>query len=135
MNGCLTAHSSGVQIANDRTAEHTIGLGMLRAGLARRCTMTIGKALIAAGVLALAAPTTKALAHDDYGYDGGYYGRGSHSQFHDELADAHRRAHEEGFYSRDEHRAFHRALRYLHREYHEDHPSYYGNGYYRYRSW
>ena len=97
--------------------------------------MTIGKALIAAAALALAAPTTKALAHDDDGYNGGYYGRGNHSQFHDELSEAHRRAHAEGFYSRDEHRAFHRALRYLHREYHEDHPSYYGNGNYRYRSW
>jgi hypothetical protein len=96
--------------------------------------MTIGKALITAAVLALAAPTTKALAHDDYGYDGGYYGRGRHSQFHDELSGAHRRAHEEGFYSRDEHRAFHRALRYLHREYHEDHPNYYNYGY-RYRQW
>jgi hypothetical protein len=95
--------------------------------------MTIGKALIAAAALALAAPTTKALAHDDDGYNGGYDGRGSHSQYHDELSEAHRRAHEEGFYSRDEHRAFHRALRYLHREYHEDHPSYYG--YYRYRRW
>jgi len=92
--------------------------------------MTIGKALIAAAVLALAAPTTKALAHDD---DYGYYGRG-HRQLHDELRDAHRRAHEEGFYSRDEHRAFHRALRYLHREYHEDNPSYSGYGYgYRWR--
>jgi len=33
--------------------------------------MTIGKALIAAAALALAAPTTKALAHDDDGYNGG----------------------------------------------------------------
>ena len=97
--------------------------------------MTISKALIAVAALALAAPTTKALAHDDCGYDSGYYGGGRHSQFHDELTEAHERAHEEGFYSREEHRAFHRALRYLHREYHEDHPSYYGNGYYRYRSW
>ena len=96
--------------------------------------MTIGKALIAAAALALAAPATKALAHDDDGYNGGYYGRGSHSQFHDELGEAHRRAHEEGFYSSAEHRAFHRALRYLHREYHEDHPSYYNYGY-RYRQW
>jgi len=84
--------------------------------------MTIGKALFAAVALALTAPATTALAHDDY--NGGYYGRGRHGQFHDELGDAHRRAHEEGFYSRAEHRAFHRALRYLHREYHEDHPSY-----------
>ena len=95
--------------------------------------MTIGKVLIATAALALMAPTTRALAHDDdYGGYYGSYNRGSHSEFHDELGEAHRRAHEEGFYSRDEHRAFHRALRYLHREYHEDHPSYYG---YRYRYW
>ena len=93
--------------------------------------MTIGKALIAAAALALVAPTTKALAHDD---DYGYYRRGSHREYHDELSEAHRRAHEEGFYSREEHRAFHRALRYLHREYHEDHPNYYNYGY-RYRQW
>jgi hypothetical protein len=93
--------------------------------------MTIGKALIAAAALALAVPTTKALAHDN---DYGYYDRGSHRELHDQLSDAHRRAHEEGFYSDDEHRAFHRALRYLHREYHEDHPSYYNYGY-RYRQW
>ena len=94
--------------------------------------MTIGKALIAAAALALAAPATQALAHDD---DNGGYSYGRHREFHDELSEAHRRAHEEGFYSRAEHRAYHRALRDLHREYHEDHPSYYGNGYYRYRSW
>jgi hypothetical protein len=93
--------------------------------------MTIGKALIAAAALALAAPTTKALAHDDDNY--GYYG-GGHRQFHDELSEAQQRAHEEGFYSREEHRAFHRALRYLHHEYHEDNPSYYGYGGYGY-SW
>ena len=93
--------------------------------------MTIGKALIAAAALALAVPTTKALAHDN---DYGYYDRESHRELHDQLSDAHRRAHEEGFYSDDEHRAFHRALRYLHREYHEDHPSYYNYGY-RYRQW
>ena len=92
--------------------------------------MTIFKVLFAAAAFALTAPATTALAHDDYGYNGGYYGRGRHGQFHDELSEAHRRAHEEGFYSRAEHRAFHRALRYLHREYHEDQPSYYG---YRYR--
>ena len=93
--------------------------------------MTIGKALIAAAALALAAPTTKALAHDD---DYGYYGRGTHREFHDELSEAHRRAHEEGFYSNAEHRAFHRALRYLHRDYHEDHPSdYYSRRYWGWR--
>ena len=90
----------------------------------RRDTMTIGKVLIAAAALALTPPATRALAHDDSEYSGGYYGGGRHRELHDELAEAHQRAHEEGFYSRAEHRAFHRALRYLHREYHEDHPSY-----------
>jgi hypothetical protein len=91
--------------------------------------MTIGKALIAAAALAVSAPASQALAHDD-GYGGYTYGR--HREFHDELAEAHRRAHEEGFYSNAEHRAFHRALRYLHREYHEDNPRSYG---YRYGGW
>jgi hypothetical protein len=86
--------------------------------------MTTTKALMAAAALALSAAATPALAHDDDGYNR-YYDRGIHRQFHDELSEAHRRAHEEGFYSRDEHRAFHRALRYLHREYHEDNPGYY----------
>src|SRR5215472_2381575 len=97
----------------------------------RRNTMTIGKALIAAAALALMTPATRALAHDDNGYNGG----GRHREFHDELAEAHQRAHEEGFYSRAEHRAFHRALRYLHREYHEDHPGYSNYYGYRYRGW
>jgi hypothetical protein len=94
--------------------------------------MTIGKALIAAAALALTAPLTSALAHDD---DNGGYTYGRHREFHDELSEAHRRAHEEGFYSNAEHRAFHRALRYLHREYHEDNPNYSNYYGYRYRSW
>jgi len=94
--------------------------------------MTIGKALIATAALALMMPATRALAHDDNGYNGGSYGGGRHRQFHDELSEAHQRAHEEGFSSRAEHRAFHRALRYLHREYHEDQPSYYAR---RYQGW
>ncbi len=79
------------------------------------------KLILTAAALALSAPLAPALAHDDYSY-GGYSG---HERFHDELEDAHERAHEEGFYSPEEHAAFHRALRYLHREYHEDRPSYY----------
>jgi hypothetical protein len=88
------------------------------------------KAVLAAGALALGASLTPALAHDDddYGRNRGY---SAHQRYHDELGDAHERAHEEGFSSWREHRAFHRALRYLHREYHEDRPSY---SYYR-RYW
>ncbi len=82
------------------------------------------KLILTAAALALSAPLAPALAHDD-NYYGGY---SAHARVHDELEDAHERAHEEGFYSPEEHRAFHRALRYLHHEYHEDHPYY---GYYR----
>jgi hypothetical protein len=92
------------------------------------------KVLMAAAALALTAPLAPALAHDDDDY--GYRGYSTHSRFHDELEEAHERAHEEGFYSPEEHRAFHRALRYLHHEYHEDNPYpnyrpyYYRPGYY-----
>src|SRR5262244_364914 len=86
--------------------------------------MTIGKALVAAAVLALAAPATTAFAHDD---DNGYYTQHQrdhveHRQFHSDVNEAHRRAHEQGFNSYWEHRAYHRALRDLHGEFHEDHP-------------
>ena len=88
------------------------------------------KAILTAAALALSAPLAPALAHDDD--DGnGYRSYSAHSRFHDELGEAHERAHEEGFSSWREHRAFHRALRYLHRDYHEDRPSY---SYYR-RYW
>src|SRR5262249_52481669 len=95
--------------------------------------MTIGKALIAAAALALMIPATSAVAHDDNGYNGGYYGGGRHRQFQDELSEAHQRAHEEGFVSRAGHGAFHRALRYLHRDYQEAHPSYYARRYWGWR--
>jgi len=67
--------------------------------------MTIGKALIAAAVLAIAAPATAAFAHDD---DYGQHARDhrAHWRFHREVNEAHRRAHEEGFYSEAEHRAY-----------------------------
>ncbi len=96
-------------------------------------TTMMQKVILTAAALALSAPLAPALAHDD-DYYGGY---SAHSRFHDEVEDAHERAHEEGFYSPEEHRAFHRALRYLHREYHEDHPSYsyYRPYYYRYYGW
>ena len=86
--------------------------------------MTIGKALVAAAVLALAAPATTALAHDD---DNSYYTQHQrdhweHSKFHSDVNEAHRRAHEQGFNSYWEHRAYHRALRDLHGEFHGDHP-------------
>ena len=89
------------------------------------------KAILTASALALSASVAPALAHDgdDYGRYGGY---SAHSRFHDEVREAHERAHEEGFSSWEDHRAFHRALRYLHRDYHEDHPSY---SYYRWRGY
>ncbi len=84
------------------------------------------KAILTATALALSAPLAPALAHDDD--DQNHNGYSAHSRFHEEIRQAHERAHEEGFSSWEEHRAFHRALRYLHRDYHEDHPS---NLYYR----
>ena len=73
--------------------------------------MTVRKTLLMAAVLLLSVPAVPALAHDDE--DNGY---DSHDRFHDQLSDAHERAHEYGFYSRGEHRAYHRALRDLHDE-------------------
>src|SRR5260221_11912773 len=66
--------------------------------------MTFRKSLLVAAVVLLSVPVVPALAHDDedYGYN-------SHDRFHDQLSDAHERAHEYGFYSRGEHRAYHRA--------------------------
>ena len=85
--------------------------------------MSIGKALVATAVLALAAPATTAFAHDD----DNYYNRHqrdhrAHYGFHRDVNEAHQRAHEPGFDSRWEHRAYHRGLRNLHGEFHEDHP-------------
>jgi len=67
--------------------------------------MTVRKTLLVAAIVLLSVPVVPALAHDDedYGYD-------AHDRFHDQLSDAHERAHEYGFYSRGEHRAYHRAL-------------------------
>jgi hypothetical protein len=96
--------------------------------------MIFRKALLTAAVLVLSVPVVPALAHDDE--DNGY---NSHYRFHDQLSDAHERAHEYGFYSRGEHRAYHRALRDLHGEahgyqpapqsYYYSRPRYYGYGY------
>ena len=80
--------------------------------------MTLRKALLMATVLLLSAPVVPALAHDDE--DNGY---SAHDRFHDQLSDAHERAHEYGFYSRSEHRAYHRALRDLHDEAHGYQPA------------
>jgi len=85
--------------------------------------MSIGKALVAAAVLALAAPATTAFAHDDDNYYNQHRrDHRAHYGFHRDVNGAHRRAHEQGFYSGWEHRAYHRALRDLHGEFHEDHP-------------
>ena len=83
--------------------------------------MTLRKTLLMAAVLLVSIPVVPALAHDDEnnGYD-------SHDRFHDQLSNAHERAHEYGFYSRGEHRAYHRALRDIHGEAHGYQPrSYY----------
>src|ERR1700687_708350 len=92
-------------------------------------TMTLRNALLAAAVV-LSVPVMPALAHDDQDY-----GYTSHDRFHDQLSDAHDRAHEYGFYSRREHRAYHRALRDIHGEAHGypqydyySRPRYYGSG-------
>src|SRR5258708_9119246 len=84
----------------------------------RRWSMTVRKPLLVAAVVLLSVPVVPALAHDDedYGYN-------SHDRFHDQLSDAHERAHEYGFYSRGEHRAYHRALRDLRDEAHGYHPA------------
>ncbi len=82
--------------------------------------MTLRKTFLAVAVLLVSIPVVPAFAHDDedYGYD-------SHDRFHDQLSDAHERAHEYGFYSRGEHRAYHRALRDLHDAAHGYQPRYY----------
>lgn len=97
-------------------------------------TMTFRKTLLAAAVLLVSLPVVPALAHDDDDND-----YDSHDRFHDQLSEAHERAHEYGFYSRGEHRAYHRALRDLHdsahgyqryqpRYYYYSRPRYYGYG-------
>ncbi|WP_136623981.1 hypothetical protein [Bradyrhizobium centrolobii] len=95
--------------------------------------MKLKTALLATAFAFAALPALPALAHDD----------DEHGAFHDELGEAHERAHEEGFSSRAEHRAYHRALRDLHEGYHEergDYPGYYYRpryyySYPRYRSY
>ena len=56
------------------------------------------KFILTAAALALSAPLAPALAHDDDDYNR-YNGYSAHSRIHDELEDAHERAHEEGFSS------------------------------------
>lgn len=80
--------------------------------------MRLRNALIAAAVLFAITPVVPALAHDDDDGDS------DHQQFHEELSDAHERAHEQGFWSRAEHRAYHRALRDMHEGYHDDRDGY-----------
>src|SRR3977135_1922148 len=91
--------------------------------------MTVRTSLLVAACVLFSVPVVPALAHDDedYGYN-------SHDRFHDQLSDAHERAHEYGFYSRGEHRAYHGALRDLHDaahgypryQYYYSRPRYYG---------
>src|SRR4030088_2487781 len=81
--------------------------------------MTVRKTLLVAAVVLLTVPVVPAFAHDDEDY-----GYSAHDRFHDQLSDAHERAHEYGFYSRGEHRGYHRALRDLHDGAH-GYPRYY----------
>ncbi len=60
--------------------------------------MTLRKTLLMAAVLLLSVPVVPALAHDDE--DNGY---DSHDRFHDQLSDAHERAHEERNWNAPEH--------------------------------
>jgi hypothetical protein len=92
--------------------------------------MTLRKTLLMAAVLLVSVPVVPALAHDDE--DNGY---DSHDRFHDQLSDAHERAHEYGFYSRGEHRAYHRALRDIHSEAHGYQPRYYSYSRPRFSGW
>ena len=100
--------------------------------------MSVRKTLLSAAVFFVVAPVLPALAYDD---DYGSKAYGSHGQVHNQLGDAHERAHDEGFESRREHRAYHRALRNIHESYHDErygYQSYYTpRSYYapRYRSY
>ena len=105
------------------------------------------KPLLLATAIAFAIPAGAVMAQD---WDDWSSAQEDHGDFHDEIDEAHARAHERGFASPEEHAAYHRALRDLHREYHEDHPDadndirlpsrhhprwysgYYGYGYYPY---
>src|SRR3981081_29589 len=105
-----------------------------RLNTAKEENMTLRTTLLAAAMV-LSVPVMPALAHDDE--NSGY---NSHDRYHDQLSDAHERAHEYGFYSRGEHRAYHRALRDIHDDahgyprYYYSQPRYYGYGY-SYQGW
>ena len=88
--------------------------------------MKLKTALLATAFAFTVLPALPALAHDEWDSD--------HRAYHDELGEAHDRAHAEGFWSRSEHRAYHRALRDLHEGYHEDRDGYAGY-YYRPRQY
>ena len=92
--------------------------------------MSVRKTLLSAAVLFVVAPVLPALADDDH-YGSKAYG--SHGQIHDQLGDAHERAHDEGFESRREHRTYHRALRDTHEGYHDERDGY--QNYYTPRSY
>lgn len=84
--------------------------------------MNMSKAALAGGALLFfGGSLAPALAHEDY--DRHTRDHKKHYRFHDDVGEAHARAHDEGFYSRREHRAYHRALRDLHGEFHNDHPN------------
>jgi hypothetical protein len=88
--------------------------------------MITHKTVMAAATVLFIAPAAPALAHDDYG------DHVQHREYHEDMRDAHRQAHEEGFNSWAEHRAYHRAMRDMHDNYHDSHP---GNGHDHWRWW
>jgi len=111
------------------------------------------KLIIGAAALAICAPAGAAFAQD-YGY--GNYGddwqhaqdHREHGDFHEDIGEAHARAHAEGFHSPEEHAEWHENADRAHRDFHEDHPGtwhdhygysgYYGGGdggYYPYRNY
>ena len=82
------------------------------------------KTLVAGAALLISAWSLPALAHDEYGNPNEYHWQdhAEHRDIHEDLAEAHRRAHEEGFANPYEHWRYHQRLSEIHRDFHEDHP-------------
>src|SRR5262249_49743635 len=97
--------------------------------------MTIGKVIITAAVLAIAAPVTAAMAHENDYYTRHDRDHQEHWRYHGKIDDEHARAHEDGFDSRGEHRAYHRYLKERHDDFHDDHPGTRHDHYQWYRPW
>lgn len=79
-------------------------------------------ALASAVALALMAPASAALAHEDDNSFNAYFDHAQHRNYHEQEAIAHEQAHEQGFSSPEEHEAWHRAGADAHENYHGDSP-------------